>query len=267
MRSVINYVVLIILGYMKQPTAGSGISNGSPKPNSRRLFTELGISRNTEVLGRRRINSTAFICGKGSSSIRSRKSWLSGYDGDGQIQKLEFNIKQGNIITNLSQILADSNFLNSSWVKIRSNKGSITPAFGGSMDGITLDWFVETAKGIRNGSFCFSPARRKYIPKSNRKLRPLTMPSPKDKIIQEGMRFLLEMIYEREFRDCSYGSRPKKGCHTALNDIRMKCKSVSWYVEGDINQQFSSIDHTILVNILEKKIKDQPFIDLTYKYL
>jgi len=266
-RSVINCVVLIILGYMKQPATGSGISNGSPKPNNRRLFTELGISRNTEVLGRRRIHSTTFICGKESSSIRSRKSWLSSYDGDGQIQKLESNIKQRNTITNLSQILADPNFLISSWVKIRSNKGSTTPAFDGSMDGITLDWFVETAKGIRKGSFCFSPARRKYVPKPNKKLRPLTMPSPKDKIVQEGMRFLLEMIYEREFKDCSYGFRPKRGCHTALNDIRMKCKGVSWYVKGDINQQFSSIDHTILVNVLKKKIKDQPFIDLVYKYL
>jgi hypothetical protein len=59
-----------------------------------------------------------------------------GYDGDGQIQKLKFNIKQGNAITNLSQILANPNFLISSWVKKCSNKGSITPAFDGSMDGI-----------------------------------------------------------------------------------------------------------------------------------
>jgi hypothetical protein len=57
-----------------------------------------------------------------------------GYDGDGQIQKLKFNIKQGNEITNLSQILVNPNFLICSWVKKCSNKGSITPALDGSMD-------------------------------------------------------------------------------------------------------------------------------------
>lgn len=61
------------------------------------------------------------------------------------------------------------------------------------------------------------------------------MPSPKDKIVKEGKRFLLEIIFEPLFKDSSYGWRPDKKCLIDLNDIRMRCNGCSWYIEGDID--------------------------------
>lgn len=70
---------------------------------------------------------------------------------------------------------------------------------------------------MRNGGYKFKVARRKYIPKPNsNKLRPLTMPSPKDKMVQEGMRYLLEIIFEPLFKDSSYGWRPKRGMFNSI---------------------------------------------------
>jgi group II intron reverse transcriptase/maturase len=237
------------------------------KVNIRREFLEFGISRHVEALGRRRICSTTFIYRKRSSFTCSGKSSLEGLEGTEQLQILKENLSSKGTAHNLSEIMSIPDFLISSYVKIRSNKGSMTPAFDDTLDKIKNKWFVKTASQMRNGLYQFSPARRIHIPKPNGKLRPLTMPSPKDKIVQEGMRFLLETVFESVFRNSSFGFRPNLGCHAALKDIRRKCKAVSWYIEGDIEQQFPSIDHNILVSMLKEKIKDQAFIDLIYKYL
>jgi group II intron reverse transcriptase/maturase len=151
---------------------------------------------------------------------------------------------------------------------MRSITGSSTKAFGNeTLDGITAKWFIETANSFRNGKFNFKPARRVYIPKPNGKSRPLTMPSPRDKVVQEAMRFLLELIYEPEFRNCSTGWRPNRGCSDAIKYINKKFAHDCWYIEGDIKAQFPTLNHERIVKVLSKKIKDQAFIDLIYKYL
>jgi group II intron reverse transcriptase/maturase len=207
------------------------------------------------------------ISRKGSSLARLTEFGLSGSYESQHLLKLNSDLKNGLKATNLSVIMSDPNFLVACWVRIRSNKGSLTPAFDGNINGIKESWFTETASKIRNGGYKFQVAGRKYIPKPNSdKLRPLTM-SPKDKIVQEGMRFLFDIIFEPLFKDSSYGWRPNQGCLTALNDIRMKCKGCSWYIEGDIEQQFPTINHNVLVSIIKTKVDDQAFIDLLYKYM
>lgn len=252
---------------MKQPVITNELMERSSKIN-RRVLREFWMFRSAEAQGTRRIHSTTSLNGgKKSSLISSKNPWLSGQEEIEKLQALKQNLIKNKVAYNLSEIMSDPNFLIASWAKIRSNKCSITPAFENTLDGIKEECFVKMANGMRNGKFKFSPAKRIYIPKSNGEFRPLTMPSPRDKIVQEGMKFLLEIVFESEFRDSSHGFRPNKGCHTALKDIKKKCKAVSWYIEGDIEQQFPSLDHTILVSILKKKIKDQAFIDLIYKYL
>lgn len=93
------------------------------------------------------------------------------------------------------------------------------------------------------------------------------MPSPKDKIVQEAMRFLLMLVFESDFSKNSHGWVTGRGCHTALNQIKMQFANDNWFIEGNINQQFPTINHQVLVNLLETKINDQAFIDLIYKYL
>lgn len=93
------------------------------------------------------------------------------------------------------------------------------------------------------------------------------MPSPRDKIVQEGMKILLNAIFEKDFRKSSHAFQTNKGCHTALNQIRLEFGKVNWFIEGDIDQQYPSINHSILIELLREKIQDEPFIDLIYKYL
>ena len=120
---------------------------------------------------------------------------------------------------------------------------------------------------MRNGIFQFFPSKRTYIYRPDEKKRSLTIPSPKDKIVQEAMRFLLMLVFENDFSKNSHGWVTGRGCHIALNQIKMQFSQDNWFIEGDIDQQFPSINHQVLVNLLETKIADQAFIDLIYKYL
>lgn len=264
MWCVFNYVVLESPKRQKQAATRCRLIEGKPKVNTRRGLLEFGILQHLEKCGERGNRSIGLITRKGSSLIQFTESELSGsYRGE-QLLKLKSDLMKGNKANNLSSILSDPKFLISCWVRIRSNKGSLIPAFDGSIDGIKISWFTETAKQIKNGKYQFKVARRKYISKPNSgKLKLLTMLSPKDKIIQEGMRFLLEIIFESLFKDNSYGWHPNRGCLTAINDIKMKCKVTSWYIE----QQFLSLNHKFLISILNSKIHDQAFIDMVYKYI
>lgn len=265
-QSMTWYVVQDISNCLKQPAVRDRIE-GSPKGSKRHNKLELGIARNRELSGRRRIHSTSKI-GKESSLISGLDDVLSGSYENTQLQALKKKAENFEQLDNLSRIMSDPKYLIGCWIKIRSNKGSLTPAFNkDTLDGINLQWFINTANSIRKGGYNFSPARRIYISKANGKMRAITIPDPKDKIVQEGMRQLLEIIYEPRFLECSHGWRSKKGCQTSINNIKMTFGSMNWFIEGDINQQFSSLDYTVLVDILRKDIKDQPFIDLIYKYL
>lgn len=263
-----NYIVLESPKRLKQAATRSGLMKERPKVSNRRGLMEFGILQHLEKYGERRNRSTILINRKGSSLARLTDSELSGSYKSQHLLKLKNDLSNELKATNLSVIMSDPDFLIACWVRIRSNKGSLTPAFDGSIDGIQKSWFIETAGIMKNGGYKFKVARRKYISKLNSdKLRPLTIPSPQDKIVQEGMRFLLEIIFEPLFKDSSYGWRPKKGCLTALNDIRMKCKGCTWYIEGDIIQQFPTMNHNILIKIIKTKVNDQAFIDLLYKYI
>lgn len=266
--SVRNYVVFLSPSKFTKPAASSSLRRGSPKLVLRRKRTEFAMTRNSKEWGLRRVHSTVTSCRKGPSYVRFDKDTLSGGYESNQLDLLRSYIISNKKCVNLSKILSDPNFLIAAWARIRSNSGSLTFAFSKeTLDGIALSWFEETANTMRNGIFQFSPSRRTYISKSDGRKRPLTIPSPKDKIIQEAMRFLLILVFESDFSKNSHGWVSGRGCHTALNQIKMDFVHDNWFIEGDIHQQFSSLNHEILINLLKAKIDDQAFIDLIYKYL
>lgn len=239
----------------------------SPKVIIRQETKELGISRNTKVLGRRRIHITAFS-GKESSLTFSPEYKLSGFYKSEELNSLLKNIENNSVCTNLSTIMSDSNFLIACWVNIKSKARAATPALNrDTLDGVEIEWFETTSNSFRNGNFSFKPARRFYIPKPSNKLRPLNIPSPKDKIVQEGMRLLLDIIFKPTLKYSSHGFRDNRGCYTALNNIIIKFGGSKWFIEGDVTQQPPSMNHSILIHLIKEKIKDQAFMDLVWKYL
>ncbi len=152
---------------------------------------------------------------------------------------------------------------------IYTNDGSMTPGVdGNSLDGMSSVRIQRIIEKLKDHSYTPNPARRTYINKKNStKKRPLGIPSADDKLVQEVVRLLLESIYEPTFSLNSHGFRPKRSCHTALLQIQRTFKGVKWFVEGDIKACFDSFDHHVLVNLLRKRIKDEAFINLIWKFL
>jgi len=151
---------------------------------------------------------------------------------------------------------------------IYANKGAMTPGIDGlTLDGYGMERVNRIIESLKNHTYQPSPARRSYIPKKNGKLRPLGILSADDKLVQEVVRMMLESIYEPTFSNFSHGFRPKRSCHTALLQIQHNFTAVKWFVEGDIKACFDTIDHHILVSILRRRIADESFIELIWKFL
>ena len=121
---------------------------------------------------------------------------------------------------------------------------------------------------LANDSYCPHPARRTYIRKKNStKMRPLGLPTFTDKLVQEVLRMILEAVYEPIFSKYSHGFRPNRSCHTALASLKKEFTGVAWFIEGDIKGCFDNIDHHVLVEIINSKIKDARLIQLIWKFL
>jgi len=151
---------------------------------------------------------------------------------------------------------------------LKSNPGNMTPGIiPTTLDGFSFDIIAKTIESLKDQTFKFNPGRRIQIPKANGGTRPLTIAPPRDKIVQEVIRMILEIIYEPTFSKSSHGFRNGKSCHTALKEIRTKFGVASWYIEGDISKCFDSFDHDLLISFLRNKIKDERFIRLIIKAL
>jgi group II intron reverse transcriptase/maturase len=148
--------------------------------------------------------------------------------------------------------------------KIYRNAGAMTPgSTSETVDGMSLAKIDAIIEALRSERYRWTPTRRVYIEKKNStKKRPLSMPTWSDKVLQEVIRLLLEAYYEPQFRDCSHGFRPERGCHTALREIDRTWLGTTWFIEGDIKACYDSLDHHILLEILAEQIHDGRFLRL-----
>ena len=151
---------------------------------------------------------------------------------------------------------------------IYANQGNMTAGTDGkTVDGMGMERIHKLIDSLKDHSYQPNPAKRQYIKKKNGKMRPLGIPSFDDKLVQEVARMILESIYEPNFSNLSHGFRPKRSCHTALMHVQGNFTGVKWFVEGDIKGFFDNIDHQTMVSILRKRIKDEYFLGLIWKFL
>jgi RNA-directed DNA polymerase len=169
----------------------------------------------------------------------------------------------------LEQILSPSN-LNAAFKQVRRNKGT-----GGvdRMDvGSLKDYLVrekeELITSIERGKYRPNPVRRVEIPKENGKRRELGIPTVVDRVIQQSIAQQLSLLYEREFSQHSFGFRPKRSAHQAL------CKCRDYITEGykyavdiDLERFFDTVNHSKLIEVLSRKVKDGRVVSLIHKYL
>jgi group II intron reverse transcriptase/maturase len=154
------------------------------------------------------------------------------------------------------------------YAKLYPNKGAMTPGVTSeTVDGMSLRKIDAIIEALRYERYRWTPVRRTYIEKKNGKLRPLGVPCWSDKLLQEVMRSLLEAYYEPQFRSCSHGFRPGRGCHTALEEIGRRWKGRKWFIEGDICSFFDRIENRVLLKIMREKVHDNRFIRLVNNLL
>ncbi|MGH3977141.1 MAG: reverse transcriptase domain-containing protein, partial [Pseudonocardiaceae bacterium] len=153
------------------------------------------------------------------------------------------------------------------WVAVRRNNGAP------GIDRITLEeveeygvarLLDELAVELKEGSYRPLPARRVFIPKPGTvEQRPLSIPSVRDRIVQAAWKLVAEPVFEADFLPCSFGFRPRRGAHDALQVlIDESWRGCRWVVETDIANCFEAIPIEKLMQAVEERVCDQPFLKL-----
>lgn len=142
-------------------------------------------------------------------------------------------------LTRVYRCLFNENLWLNAYHKISSNKGALTPGSqNDTADGMSLNRIERIIDQLKVERFQFRPTRRTQIPKGQNGKRPLGLPNFSEKLVQEGVRQLLEAYYEPQFRHSSHGFRSGRGCHTALATIQHTFTGTTWFIEGDIRGCF-----------------------------
>ena len=129
--------------------------------------------------------------------------------------------------------------------------------------------FQDLSARLKRGAYRAKPVRRAYIPKADGRQRPLGVPVLEDKIVQRATVEVLNAIYETDFLGFSYGYRPGRSQHSALDALStgLLTKKVNWVLDADIRGFFDAIDHGWLVKFIEHRIADRRVVRLIQKWL
>ena len=171
--------------------------------------------------------------------------------------------------TSLAHLL-DVEYLRDCYRSLNRNKAVGIDNVSWQEYGVDLDRNLEQLVcRLKRKKYKPLPARRVYIPKNENETRPLGISALENKIVERGVTWILESIYEQDFFDCSYGFRPGRSCHQALkqlNDLIM-FQPVNHIVEADIKGFFDSVDHDKLMDFIRIRITDRTLLDLIGRFL
>jgi len=201
----------------------------------------------------------------------SRWSWTeTSVWTDRMLTALENGVKGGKWFSLIDKVFSPAN-LRSAFQQVARNDGAA------GVDHVTIDMFAENldqqidriSAALRNGTYQPQSVRRTWIAKpGSQEKRPLGIPTVRDRVVQNALRHVLEPIFEREFAEHSYGFRPGRGCHDALCRVeQLLAAGYTYVVDADLKGYFDSINHDILMSLVEAKIADGRVLHLIRQML
>jgi hypothetical protein len=154
---------------------------------------------------------------------------------------------------------------------------AIRPEAAPGVDGVTWEDYGQDLEGnlrsllarVHSDAYRASPSRRVYIPKADGRQRPLGIATVEDKVLQRAVVEVLNAIYEEDFLGFSYGFRPGRSPHHALDalSVGIERKKVNWVLDADLRDFFTSLDHSWLEKFLEHRIADKRVLRLIRKWV
>ena len=156
------------------------------------------------------------------------------------------------------------------WLAVKRNRGAA------GIDKVSIGMFEANLQAnleslmrqLKDGTFQPLPARRVYIPKAPGKFRPLGIPAVRDRVAQEILRSLLSPLFEQLFHDHSYGFRPKRGCHQAVEKVKeLHRQGYRYVLDADISGFFDNLSHSAIMTELSKVVADGNILRLVEKFL
>ncbi|MBI9010108.1 MAG: group II intron reverse transcriptase/maturase [Tenericutes bacterium] len=169
----------------------------------------------------------------------------------------------------IDEILSKENF-NQAYKRVVSNKGSA------GIDGVNVEKLKDhlkinggqIRKSITERTYKPSPVKRVYIPKGKNSKRPLGIPSATDRVIQQSISQKLSEIYEPKFSNSSYGFRPNRSAHMAIDKVvEYLNDGYEWVIDLDIEKFFDTVNHDKLIQVLRLEVNDSTTLNLIRKYL
>jgi group II intron reverse transcriptase/maturase len=167
--------------------------------------------------------------------------------------------------------LLSEDFLSGCFRELKRDKAS-------GIDGVSVEEYggnlgenlKDLVRRLKQKKYKPQPVRRVYIPKGDGSRRPLGIPCVEDKVVQMGIKRILEAIFEADFLNgVSFGFRPGKGCHEALDvlDKAVMTKPVNYVVDMDIEKFFDTIDHRWMMECLKQRVEDRSLLRLIARFL
>jgi RNA-directed DNA polymerase len=185
------------------------------------------------------------------------------------VSALENGVKGGRWYSLMDKVYAPA-ALAAAWEKVRGNGGAagVDRQSIERFEARAEQYLAELAAALREGTYRPQPIKRVEIPKGDGRMRPLGIPTVKDRIVQTAVKLMLEPIFEATFRSESYGFRPGRGCRDALREVaRLIADGHTFVVDADIQSYFDTIPHERLMQRVEERISDGRILDLLRSWL